>query len=147
MSALSEVALYFRDEDLPFQTIPRARAREWRSAGRGQFVDHGRGFRLFAERPAPRFWTPPDRPGSFERSCTISLREMLANAGITTNDAGDVESVALPYVVLYAQEKIRQYPHVSDDFAPLARGSHSCDLGDLKIVVQTDSVPRRRRRV
>jgi hypothetical protein len=117
MSAQMEVPVFYRDQDesleAPCRVISRDEARKLKKLGLGYFIAHGRQFRLHEIEPKIETLLPPS--GTTQAS-TISLSELLANVGIT--EAGELDHIGK---VRRARIKIRLYPHVGDEQAPLAR--------------------------
>ena len=111
-----EVPVFYRDQDeleAPCRVILRDEARKLKKDGLGYFISHGRQFRLYASEPKIEAFLPPS--GTTQPS-TISLSELLANVGITAD--WEVNPIGK---IRRARAKIRLYPHVGDEQAPLAR--------------------------
>jgi hypothetical protein len=85
---------------------PLREVQEWRDAGKGYFVDHGKKFKLL-----PEFTPGPDdgKSSRGETPASITVREMLVNA------LGDIEPRALP--VIMAKAKIAVWPEIGDHLA------------------------------
>jgi hypothetical protein len=97
---------------------------ELKRLGRGKFICHGKKFRFEAKTPrraADFFFIPSE---SVESSASISLAEVLANVGITEDEAG---TPAPRHIVQRARQKIRaigmRLEGSFDSRAPLAFGS------------------------
>jgi hypothetical protein len=124
VSANETVRIYYQDQresELPMKVVPRLVARQWKNAGRGFFIAHGTAFRLIERRPFGEIFAPPARPFEFDHSSTITLSEMLANVGITSNDPGDIEATAIAHRVVRARVKIALYRFIYDHQAVLVR--------------------------
>lgn len=104
-AAVAITLLYFDQAELDpaRRSISRDDARALKLLNAGCFTNHGAVFRLHqkAPRPAPQFTCVVSE--SPESCASISLMEMQANVGITSNPAGEP---APRHIVWRAQQKI-----------------------------------------
>jgi len=123
---------YFQQDEhtAPCCVLTRDQARLMKAAGLGKFENHGRTFRLAGSAPARE--TSRFIVSESADSCeSISVAEMLANVGITDDEAGQP---APRGVVRRARQKIRAI-HDREGFdsaAPLAFGSRSVYPGQVR---------------
>jgi hypothetical protein len=121
-------AFYF-DQDQggrPTCFLTHGLAVELKRLDRGRFICHGKKFRFEAQAPrrATDFFFVPSE--SVESSASISPAELLANVGITEDEAG---TPAPRHIVQRARQKIRaigaRLEGSFDSKAPLAFGSRA----------------------
>jgi hypothetical protein len=122
------VPLYYLDQNqgcLTSYEVTHAQAVAMKDAGRGQFINRGKAFQLYESAPRRlNFFCS----ASTDSTASISLSEIQANVGITSNCATPDEP-ALRHVVKRAQQKIRaigrRQEGTFDPKAPLAFGAPS----------------------
>lgn len=119
-----QVRVFYHEQDTnseePCLLVTRELARDMKIALEGEFINRGKDFRLFSTSPAPapRYVCSE----STDSAASISPAEMLANVGITEDEAG---TPAPRHIVRRAKEKIRAIRDREgfDRRAPLAFGS------------------------
>lgn len=120
----STVEVFYHEQNAervqPACVIPRAQAQDWRADGVGEFISHGKQFRLYSDSPEPALHFLPSE--SVDSSASISFEEMKANVGITDDEA---DQPAARGIVKRAQQKVRAIRDREgfDKAAPLAFGS------------------------
>jgi hypothetical protein len=120
------IALFYLDQNqsgsTPYEVL-RTQAMAMKAAGRGKFINHGRAFQLCESAPLRQTFSCSASPDS---SASISVSEIQANVGITSNNTSPNEP-PMRHVVLRAQQKVqaigRHMIGTFDPKAPLAFGS------------------------
>jgi len=120
--------LYYLDQNQGGATsyeVTHAQATAMKAAGRGQFINRGKAFQLYESAPQRLNFICS---GSTDSTASISLSEIQANVGITSNN-GSPNEPALRHVVNRAQQKVhaigRHLEGTFDSKAPLAFGAPS----------------------
>jgi ABC-type sugar transport system ATPase subunit len=120
--------LFYLDQNQGLATayeVTHEQATAMKAAGRGKFINRGKAFQLCEPAPLRQNFVCS---ASTDSTASISVNEIEANVGITSNN-GSPNEPALRHVVKRAQQKIkaigRHLEGTFDSKAPLAFGAWS----------------------
>jgi len=123
MSAIEQVPVFGLNQDSrsdkPIKFVTREEARTMKKQKLGWFISSGKEFRLADRIPEVEVVSIYALSKLDRAAVTITLQETQANVGIV-----DENRIRNPReMIRRAQAKVRWYPHILDNLAPLSGGS------------------------